>query len=219
MQDAFKDSTGQIVQVELNEDGSVPVGIESGDILEAGADAIDNTTDGQVTSAFLYGFNGSTWDRIKAGITTATSTLTGFLNTLPWAIYHDTPTVRTNGQGGPLEADADGALINNPKPLGRTIDTVTNYPAPCEITIVDLATDADVVVNAAPSVLLGVMVDTVMSAHAALIKDSTTTKITVPASSVAGYQIPGYSASFLSNITVESDNSATGKLAIYWRAA
>jgi hypothetical protein len=38
------------------------------------------------------------------------ATLTGFLNTLPWAVYNATPTPRTEGQGGPLQADANGNL-------------------------------------------------------------------------------------------------------------
>ncbi len=39
-----------------------------------------------------------------------TATLTGWLNTLPWAVFHATPTTRTEAQGGPLEADANGNL-------------------------------------------------------------------------------------------------------------
>jgi hypothetical protein len=61
----------------------------------------------------MSGFNGTTWDRIKTGITTLTSTLTGWLNTLPWAIYNASQTTRTEGQGGPLQADSLGNLNQN----------------------------------------------------------------------------------------------------------
>lgn len=44
------------------------------------------------------------------GVVTPTSALSNFLNSLPFAIFHTTPTVRTNNQGGPLEADANGNL-------------------------------------------------------------------------------------------------------------
>lgn len=78
--------------------------------VTAGADAVSNTRTDKPTSSRLSGFNGSTWDRIRAGITTIGSTFTGFLNSLPWAIYHATRTARTDGQGGPLESNANGDL-------------------------------------------------------------------------------------------------------------
>lgn len=136
------------------------------------------------------------------------------------AKYKATAETRADGETADLVTDsAENLKITLGAALLRTLDSITTFQASCEITTVDLATDADVVVTASPAVLLGVFVDTVMSAHAALVKDSTTTKVTVPASSAAGYQIPGYSATFATNITVESDNSATGKLLIFWRAA
>jgi hypothetical protein len=137
---------------------------------------------------------------------------------LMFGVYEATPTTVVDGKAAAVGIDNKRNLKTTfATALQRAIDSVTTYAAPCEITIVDLATDADVVVTAAPAVLLHVFVDTVMSAHVALIKDSTTTKITMPASSIAGYQVPGNSASFATNITVESDNAATGKLAIFWR--
>ena len=103
--------------------------------------------------------------------------------------------------------------------LNKIDDAVANYPAPLNCTIVDLATDADVVVTASPAVLCGFRVDTVMSAHAALIKDGSTTKITIAASTAANYnEIYGNGIQMLTNITVESDNSGTGKIAVFWRA-
>lgn len=76
----------------------------------AGADAVNNTRSDVPTSSRISGFNGTTWDRIKAGITTVTATLTGFLNTLPWTIYNASPTTRTEGQGGTLQATSEGSL-------------------------------------------------------------------------------------------------------------
>lgn len=46
------------------------------------------------------------------GNTTVGGTFTGFQNTLPWAVFNTTPTVRTSGQGGPLQADENGSLKN-----------------------------------------------------------------------------------------------------------
>lgn len=82
----------------------------AGAIQTAGADAASNTVNMQSTDSRISGFNGTTWDRIRTAVTTISSTFTGFLNSLPWAIYHATPTTRTDGQGGPFEADTNGNL-------------------------------------------------------------------------------------------------------------
>jgi hypothetical protein len=102
--------------------------------------------------------------------------------------------------------------------LDSTNDAVTNYPVGCNMTVVDLATDADVVVTASPAYLMGVYVNVVLSAHAALVKDDSTTKITLPASTAAGTKIDCHSATFATNITMESDDAATGSVTIFWRA-
>lgn len=75
----------------------------------AAADALANPTVG-LLQVFPSSFNGTTWDRIRSAVTAVSSTLTGFLNTLPWALYHSSPATRTNNQGGPLETDATGNL-------------------------------------------------------------------------------------------------------------
>ena len=86
-------------------DGTNQVAIET-----AGADGVSNTANALVTKSRLKAFNGTTWDRVRCGITACTATLTGWLNMLPWAVYNATPTTRTEGQGGPLQADALGNM-------------------------------------------------------------------------------------------------------------
>lgn len=61
-------------------------------------------------ASFMQGYNGSTWTFLRAGVVAFTSNLTGFLNTMPWAKYDLTPTTRTSGQGGYLQAESDGSL-------------------------------------------------------------------------------------------------------------
>lgn len=101
-----------------------------------------------------------------------------------------------------------------------TFDDVTNgvKGAGCSITVVDLATDDDVVVTSAPAILLGVYVNTVLSAHVVQIKNDSTVNITLPASLAAGSERDFHGAVFSTNITIESDNSATGSIAVLWRA-
>lgn len=117
-----------------------------------------------------------------------------------------------------FDSTNNASKVTQATALNKTDDSITNYPVGCNVTIVDLATDADVVVTASPAYLVGFRVDTVMSAHAALIKDSATTMITIAASTAANYNENCHSATFARNITVESDNSATGKIAVFWRA-
>lgn len=88
----------------------------------------------------------------------------------------------------------------------------------CNVTEVDLSTDADVVVTSSPAILLGIAVSVVMSAHAAIIKDGTTAKVNLAASTAAGVNLDTHCASFATSITVESNDSATGKLLIMWSA-
>ena len=81
-------------------------------VKTAGGDGASNTENVLSTLARLAGLNASsTWDRLRAGITTVSATLTGMLNVLPWTVYNTTPTVRANGQGGPIQSDANGGLV------------------------------------------------------------------------------------------------------------
>lgn len=94
-----------------NEAVKITDGTDEAEVEASGADAVSNTRGSLSVGARLSGFNGTTWDRLRAGITAVTSTLTGWLNTLPWAVYNTTPTTRTNGQGGPLQASEVGSLM------------------------------------------------------------------------------------------------------------
>jgi len=119
--------------------GSITVDSE----FPAAASAADAAANPSTTSvkALEHGFNGTTWDRIRAGISAATATLTGFLNTLPWAIYNTTPPTKTNGQGGPLQTDATGGLLTSDKSLrgpgAPSIDSYTHAAVSAAVTTAD----------------------------------------------------------------------------------
>lgn len=87
----------------------------------------------------------------------------------------------------------------------------------CSATEVDLSTDADVTVSSGACILHGIQVTTALSAHAAPIKDGSTAKFTLPASQAVG-SIPCYGTKFSTSLVVESDNSATGKIIVFWSA-
>lgn len=105
---------GQVLADQKDSRGNSKVAINDGAnqmaVGTAGADAVSNTQNTAATSSRISGFNGTTWDRLRTAVVASTATLTGWLNTLPWAVYNATPTTRTEGQGGPLQATTLGGL-------------------------------------------------------------------------------------------------------------
>lgn len=65
-------------------------------------EATPNTT-GQ--RAFMQAWNGTGWDRVRAGITALVSSVVGWLNVIPGIKYNATPPVATDGQVGTLQGD------------------------------------------------------------------------------------------------------------------
>lgn len=113
---------GQRGDVQIGSRGSLNVtlfSVDSATPINSGAPSTDavGVQAGITTRSQNTSFNGSTWDRIRSGIITPTATLTGHQNTLPWALYNATPTTRTEGQGGPLQATTLGGLNVNQETL------------------------------------------------------------------------------------------------------
>lgn len=139
-------------------------------------------------------------------------------------VYQATPTTLADGESGDIALNANHAVktdMDTQIAGERNPDSENNYivvSGEWNITTVDLATDADVVVSSVPSLLKKVYVNVVMSAHDAIIKDSSTEKLRIAASSAVGTEKDFDGAKFLTNITIESDNAATGTLAVLWRA-
>ena len=86
----------------------------------------------------------------------------------------------------------------------------------CYYTVVDTSTDS-VTVNNAPSLLLGVFVNTVLSAHTVILKDNTTSVFTLPASLAAGTLLRLPATRFETSLIVDPDNSSTGNITVLWR--
>lgn len=134
-------------------------------------------------------------------------------------VYNSSAPTLDSGDRGDLQLDVNAnAKITQATALDKALDSITNYPVGCTMTTVDLATNADVVVTAAPAYLLGIYVNVVMSAHVANIQDNSTVKLIIPASTAAGTKIDCHTATFSTNITVNCDDAATGELVIFWRA-
>lgn len=73
------------------------------------ADGFANPTTSKILT-FLQGFNGTTWDRIRAGLVGVQTTFTGFLNTINMARYNLTPPTLADGNVVPLQGDVNGNL-------------------------------------------------------------------------------------------------------------
>jgi len=74
----------------------------------APADATANTVGGGLVKSLSFGFNGTTWDRLRTAIASATATVTGLLNTLPLGKYNATEPTLTDGQVVNLQFNTKG---------------------------------------------------------------------------------------------------------------
>ena len=113
------------------------------------------------------------------------------------------------------------AQMNNSNQLVVEVASGSTIDKPvANITIVDVSNDNDVVVTDSPAVVYGYYIDTVLSAQAVIIKDNEVVKVTIPASAAAGTSITlAAPISCATNIKVESNDAATGKVGVIWRAA
>lgn len=85
-------------------------GTSGGDIEAVGADSESNTTNRQKTTAHLMGYNGTTWDRLRAGLVGVQTAFTGLLNTLPMGRFNAASPTLSDGNVAPLQLDINGFL-------------------------------------------------------------------------------------------------------------
>lgn len=81
--------------------------------------------------------------------------------------------------------------------------------------VVDIATDATTVYNG-PCALVAVYVNTALSAHTCLIKDGSTTMLTLPASLAAGSEKRGWEAECKSSLVVDPNDAGTGNITVFY---
>jgi hypothetical protein len=86
------------------------VGSSGGALQSAGADAESNTASAQVVSARASGFNGTTWDRLRAGLSGVKTAITGFLNNVPYAQYLSSAVTLANNEWHHLVSTVNGFL-------------------------------------------------------------------------------------------------------------
>lgn len=101
--------------------------------------------------------------------------------------------------------------------MGKNITDLTKANLICNVTEVDLATDADVTVSDGACILHGLHITTAFSAHPVPVKDNTTVKFTLPASQAVGH-VDCHRANFCTSLIIESNDAATGKMLVFWSA-
>ena len=85
-----------------------------------------------------------------------------------------------------------------------------------EYSVVNVA-DNSTTVYTGQSVVYGVYVNTVLSAHSLPIKDGTTTVVTLAASSAVGTYIVLPGVRFDTSLIVDPNDSATGSVTVFYR--
>ena len=81
--------------------------------------------------------------------------------------------------------------------------------------VVDLAANSTTVFDG-PCLLLGVWVNTALSAHACPIKDGAAAVVTLPASLAAGQNPPFPGVRFETSLVVDPDDAATGNITVFY---
>lgn len=85
-------------------------------------------------------------------------------------------------------------------------------------TVVDLSVDSTTV-SSVPAILVGVYVNTALSAAACPIESGGTALVTLVASLAAGTNLQfGEGVIFPSTLTVNPDNAATGSITVFWKS-
>lgn len=86
-------------------DGTNDVAVET-----SATDAIPNTLNRLRIAATIRAFNGTTWDRIRSGITGVVSSFIGYVNTITVGRYSATPIAVPNGSALDLQINQRGSL-------------------------------------------------------------------------------------------------------------
>lgn len=83
----------------------------------------------------------------------------------------------------------------------------------------DTSTNGPTEIYGGKCIVRGVYINTTLSAHTVIIKDGTTAKFTIPASSVAGKVFDLLDAHFQTSLNIDPDDSSTGSITVVYAPA
>lgn len=84
-----------------------------------------------------------------------------------------------------------------------------------QATVVDTSGDSTTV-SSTPAALVGVYINTTLSAHTVVLQDNATAKFTIPASAAAGTFFP-IQCECATSLVVNPDDASTGSITVMWR--
>ena len=87
----------------------------------------------------------------------------------------------------------------------------------CEYSIQDTSTNGPTEIHAEPALLMGVFINTVLSAHTVVLADATTAIVTLPASLAAGTMIDFPGLRFETSLNIDPDDASTGNITVMYR--
>ena len=100
---------------------------------------------------------------------------------------------------------------------GTVADASRLNHSECVYAVVDTSTDSTTVTSV-PTLVFGVFVNTVLSAHTVILKDNATSVITLPASLAAGTNLHWPNGiRFETSFVVDPDNSSTGNITVLYK--
>jgi hypothetical protein len=195
-------------------------------IETAGADASSNTQNNLTVTSRMKGFNGTTWDRLRTAITTATSTLTGILNVFGLGKYNATPPTLTDGQVVVTQMDAAGnTKIMNAAMSDKTNDEVTAFPKKRNLTVISKTTAVTIGGGvASDTILTGLLITAALTGTCVITgfadSDGAAQSITLPAATTAGFKDFGNALNGAGALTITCSNAGDDNLvSAIWVAA
>lgn len=87
----------------------------------------------------------------------------------------------------------------------------------CEHSVQDTSVNGPTEIHGEPSLLHGIYVNTVLSAHTVIIADATTAIVTLPASLAAGTMINFPGLRFETSLNIDPNDASTGNITVMFR--
>lgn len=118
-------STGELKVLNKIWDGTNTVTVST-----SGFDGRGNSNNTTMDTAFGYGYNGTSWDRLRTGQVGVQTSFTGFQNVIPMGRYNASGVSLSDGNGAALQLDTNGYLkttvqsISAPSSMGAFQETV-----------------------------------------------------------------------------------------------
>lgn len=192
-------------------------------VSTAGGDAVSNTQNELESSSRISGFNGTTWDRIRTGITSVATSVLGYLNVIAVTIYRATPISRTDGQSGPIEGDGLGN-VKTTQATNTAGEDIINDVMKVEqrFSYANMTTQTTTVIKGASGFLHSITFNKPLAAGVVTIYDNTAGSgtvigtITFPATLLTDVGTYTYDVSFGTGLTIVT-SGATQDITISYR--